>query len=141
NFGSLDALADASEEQLAATNEIGEVIADSVHDFFHSGAGKKIVKDLQAAGIDPKMEKPAAGGADQVLAGQTVVVTGTLPTLERKEIEDLIVKLGGKASGSVSKKTSFVVAGESAGSKLDKAKELGVPVLDEPGFLKKIGRG
>jgi DNA ligase (NAD+) len=140
NFGSFDALADATVEQLAATNEIGEVIADSVHDFFGSAAGKRIVKDLKAAGIDPKMEKPAAGGADQVLAGQTVVVTGTLPTLERKEIEELIVKLGGKASGSVSKKTSFVVAGESAGSKLDKAKELGVPVLDEAAFLKKVGK-
>jgi DNA ligase (NAD+) len=140
NFGSLDALAAASAEQLASVNEIGEVIADSVHDYFASTAGKKVVKDLKAAGIDPKMEKPASGGADQPLAGQTVVVTGTLPTMERKEIEDLIVKLGGKASGSVSKKTSFVVAGESAGSKLDKAKELGIAVLDEAAFLKKVGR-
>ena len=78
--------------------------------------------------------------ADHPLAGQTVVVTGTLPTLERDEIEELILKLGGKAAGSVSKKTSFVVAGEDAGSKLDKAKELGVPVLTEGEFLKKIGR-
>jgi DNA ligase (NAD+) len=94
---------------------------------------------MQKVGVDPKMAKPAGGGA-QPLAGQTVVVTGTLPTLDRKQIEDLIVQLGGKASGSVSKKTSFVVAGENAGSKLDKAKELGVQVLDEAGFLKKVGR-
>jgi DNA ligase (NAD+) len=85
------------------------------------------------------MEKPAAS-EDLPLAGKTVVVTGTLPTMERKDVEDLIVKLGGKASGSVSKKTSFVVAGESAGSKLTKAKELGIEVVDEAGFLKRIGR-
>jgi DNA ligase (NAD+) len=140
HFGSLEALSEATEEQLAAVNEIGEVIADSVHDFFHNAAGKHVIKELKAVGIDPKMEKPAGGGAGQLLAGQTIVVTGTLPTLGRQEIEDLIVKLGGKASGSVSKKTSFVVAGESAGSKLDKAKELGVLVLDEAAFLKKIGK-
>jgi DNA ligase (NAD+) len=74
------------------------------------------------------------------LAGQTIVVTGTLPTLQRAQIEELIVKHGGKASGSVSKKTAFLVAGESAGSKLDKAKELGIPILDEAEFLKKISK-
>ena len=79
-------------------------------------------------------------GADHPLAGQSIVVTGTLPTLSRDAIEELILKLGGKAAGSVSKKTAFVVAGESAGSKLDKAKELGVPVLTEEEFLKKVGR-
>jgi NAD-dependent DNA ligase len=77
---------------------------------------------------------------DQLLAGQTIVVTGSLEKLDRKEIEELIVKLGGRASGSVSKKTSFVVAGENAGSKLDKAKELGVPVISEAEFLKKVGK-
>jgi DNA ligase (NAD+) len=138
HFGSLDALAEATVEQLSAVHEIGDVIAKSVHDFFHNPAGKHVIAELKSIGLDPIMEKPAA--VDQVLAGQTVVVTGTLPTLERKTIEDLIVKLGGKASGSVSKKTSFLVAGESAGSKLDKAKELGVLILDEAGFLKKIGR-
>ncbi|HSV15682.1 MAG TPA: NAD-dependent DNA ligase LigA [Tepidisphaeraceae bacterium] len=140
HFGSLDAIAGATQEQLAAVHEIGEVIADSVHDYFHNDAGKLVVKALKNVGVDPKMEKPAGDGAALPLSGQTVVVTGTLPTLGRQEIEELILKLGGKASGSVSKKTSFVVAGESAGSKLDKAKELGVPVLDEAGFLKKIGR-
>ncbi len=139
HFGSLDELSKATQEQLAAVHEIGDVIAESVHEFFSNPAGKHAVKELKDVGIDPKMEKPPA--EQQVLAGQTIVITGTLPTLERKEAEDLIVKLGGKASGSVSKKTSFVLAGEAAGSKLAKAKELGIPVLDEAEFLKKIGRG
>jgi DNA ligase (NAD+) len=139
HFGSLDALAAATAEELSSVHEIGDVIAQSVFDFFHNPAGQKIISQLKAVGIDPKMEKPAADES-LPLAGKTVVVTGTLPTLERKEAEDLIVKLGGKASGSVSKKTSFVVAGESAGSKLTKAKELGIEVLDEAAFLKRIGK-
>jgi len=139
-FGSMDALAAATAEQLSAVHEIGDVIAQSVFDFFNSAAGKHIVTELKSVGLDPKMEKPAASET-LPLSGKTVVVTGTLPTLERKEAEDLIVKLGGKASGSVSKKTSFVVAGESAGSKLDKAKELGIEVVDEAEFLKRVGRG
>jgi DNA ligase (NAD+) len=85
------------------------------------------------------MAKPQSSG-ELPLAGQTVVVTGTLTKFGRTEIEELIVKLGGKASGSVSKKTSFLVAGENAGSKLDKAKELNVPVLTEAEFLAKIGK-
>jgi len=99
------------------------VIAKSVHDYFHEEPGRQIVADLRAVGFDPQMEKPAAGS--QPLAGKTIVVTGTLETFDRKGIEEHIIKLGGKASGSVSKKTSFLVAGENAGSKLDKAKELG----------------
>ncbi len=116
NFGSLDALAAASTEQLAAVHEIGEVIAASVHDFFANPAGKQIIREMKSVGIDPQMQKPPAG--EQPLAGQTIVVTGTLPTMQRSEIEELIVKLGGKASGSVSKKTSFVIAGESAGKQV-----------------------
>jgi DNA ligase (NAD+) len=139
NFGSLDGLAAATAEELSAVNEIGEVIAASVHDYFHSDAGRLIVAQLKAAGVNPTMEEPKATGP-MPLAGKTIVVTGTLPTLGRTEIEELVVKLGGKASGSVSKKTSFVVAGEDAGSKLAKAKELGVEVLDEAAFLKRIGK-
>lgn len=141
NFGSLDAIAAASEEELAAVNEIGEVIADSVHDFFHNDAGQNAVAALKAVGIDPKQEvRRAEDTAGLPLAGKTVVVTGTLQKMTRDEIEGLIVKLGGKASGSVSKKTSFVVAGESAGSKLDKAQQLGVEVIDEETFLKRVGQ-
>jgi len=137
HFGSLDALKAATTEQLAEVMEIGPAIAESVHDFFHNAAGKHVIAELQKVGIDPKVDKPAAD-APRPLAGMTIVVTGTLPTLGRAEIEALIVKLGGKAAGSVSKKTSFVVAGDSAGSKLDKAKALGIPVLSEAEFLEKI---
>lgn len=139
HFGSLESLGAAAQEELSAVDEIGEVIADSVHDFFHNDAGRAVVEELKAAGIDPQMAKPTVRAGALPLEGQTVVVTGTLPTLERAAIEAMIVQLGGKASGSVSKKTSFVVAGESAGTKLEKAKALGIPVLDEAGFLKKVG--
>jgi DNA ligase (NAD+) len=140
HFGSLDAIAAATQDELSEVNEIGEVIADSVHDFFHNDAGRETIRQLRDVGIDPKFAKPQAADARALpLAGQTVVVTGTLEKLGRAEIEELIVKVGGKASGSVSKKTSFVVAGESAGSKLEKAKELGVPVLRESEFLQRIG--
>jgi DNA ligase (NAD+) len=146
NFGSLDALAAASSEELAQVHEIGDVIAESVHDFFNNPAGRKTVAELKNAGVDPKMKvvkRTEAGlfdapSADQPLAGKTVVVTGTLEKLDRKGIEELVLKLGGKASGSVSKKTSFLVAGENAGSKLDKAKELDVEVIDEATFLKRF---
>lgn len=137
NLGSLDAIASKTPEELASIHEIGDIIAQTVHEFFKSHAGKSVVKSLQAVEIDPKMEVKKS--ADGPLAGQTVVVTGTLEKFERREIEELIVKLGGKAAGSVSKKTSFVVAGESAGSKLDKARELGVAVLTEAEFIKKLG--
>jgi DNA ligase (NAD+) len=141
HFGSLDAIAAATQEQLSSVNEIGDVIADSVHDFFHNDAGVKTIDQLKSAGINPILSQPRAEARGSLpLDGKTVVVTGSLTKFDRKEIEDIIVKLGGKASGSVSKKTSFVVAGESAGSKLDKAKELGVEVIDEAEFTKRIGR-
>ena len=134
HFTSLDDLSAATQEQLASVHEIGDVIAASVHDFFNSHAGKETVAQLKKAGVDPKMEKPKSP-ADQPLAGKTIVVTGTMKKFDRKQIEDLIVKLGGKPAGSVSKKTSFVIAGESAGSKLDKAKELGIEVITEDQFV------
>jgi DNA ligase (NAD+) len=135
-FGSLDALAAATTEELAATHEIGEVIAQSVRDFLHNAAGKHAVAELKKVGIDPhtKVQKPEEA-ASLPLAGKTIVVTGTLSKMTRPEIEELIVKLGGKASGSVSKKTSFLIAGENAGSKLDKAKELKTQIISEDEFL------
>jgi DNA ligase (NAD+) len=138
NFGSLDALAAATTDRLSNVNEIGPVIAQSVFDYFHSPAGQHAIASLREVGVDPKMAKPASNAASLPFAGQTIVVTGTLTQLDRSEIEQLIVKLGGKASGSVSKKTTFVVAGESAGSKLAKAKELGVPVITEAEFLLRV---
>jgi DNA ligase (NAD+) len=139
HFGSLDALAAATTEQLAQVHEIGDVIAASVHDFFHNAAGKRTIHELQEVGLDPKMEKPPqAAAAELPLSGKTIVVTGSLEKFTRPEIEEMIVKLGGRASGSVSKKTSFLVAGTDAGSKLDKAKSLGVEVLTEDEFLTRI---
>jgi len=140
NFGSLDALAEASEEQLSGVNEIGPVIAKSVYDFFQSASGKKTAADLKKVGVDPRTEvvKPEAA-ANLPLAGKTIVVTGTLKHFKRDEIEALIIKNGGRAAGSVSKKTSFLLAGEEAGSKLDKAKQLGVPVISEAEFQRMIG--
>jgi DNA ligase (NAD+) len=139
-FGSLEALASATPEELAATHEIGEVIAQSVHDFFHNAAGKHAVVELKRSGLDPhtRVIKPQ-DAADLPLAKKSIVVTGTLAKMTRPEIEELIVKLGGKASGSVSKKTSFVIAGENAGSKLDKAKELKTEVVSEQEFLARYG--
>ncbi|HEX4125729.1 MAG TPA: NAD-dependent DNA ligase LigA, partial [Tepidisphaeraceae bacterium] len=143
NFGSLAALEKATADDLNAVNEIGPAIAQSVHDFFHSPAGKHVIHELISVGVNPHMEvvkAPSEPTADLPLAGQTIVVTGTLERLDRSEIEALIVKLGGKASGSVSKKTTYLVAGENAGSKLAKAQQLGVPVLTEGEFLEKIGK-
>ena len=134
NFGSLDELGQATEDEFSAVNEIGDVIAHSVHDFFHSKAGKHVISELQKVGIDPKMQKPPADGAKLLFEGQTIVVTGTLVKFSRDEIQKLITDLGGKVAGSVSKKTSFLVAGDSAGSKLDKERELGVRLLTEAEF-------
>ena len=137
-FGSLDALKKATVETLAATNDVGDVTAESVHDFFHSEAGQKAVDDLQAVGVNPtqKVVEPEDIAA-LPLAGMSIVVTGTLPTMSRPEIEELITKLGGKPSGSVSKRTRFLIAGEEAGSKLAKAKDLGIEILTEAEFLKR----
>lgn len=137
-FGSLAALEKATPEELANTNEIGPVIAESVHRYFHGEQGRKEVSQLQAAGLDPTMKITPAASTQLPLAGKTIVVTGTLQQFGRHEIEELIQKLGGKAAGSVSKNTSFVVAGAAAGSKLDKARELGVEVIDEAEFQSRI---
>ena len=142
-FGSMDAIAAATVEQLAAVEDIGEITAKSVHDYFQGPAGAAAIADLKSVGVDPQQAvkvKPTTATADLPLAGMTVVVTGTLPTLGREEAEEIVTSLGGKASGSVSKKTTFVVAGDKAGSKLAKATELGVEVLDEAAFLRRVGR-
>jgi DNA ligase (NAD+) len=139
-FLSLEALGAATVGQLSEVNEIGPAIAASVHEFFSSPRGKQIVAGLKEAGINPLMEKKPQSPAEQLLAGQTVVVTGSMEHYTRPEIEALVTSLGGRASGSVSKRTSFVVAGPGAGSKLEKATELKVPVMSEVEFLKKIGK-
>ncbi len=133
-FGSIDALREASVDDLSATGEIGPIIAESVHGFLHADAGRRTIADLRALGV--KMETAAAAAeGSRVLEGKTLVVTGTLQRYGRDEIQELIARHGGRAASSVSKKTDYVVAGEKAGSKLTKARELGVPVLTEDEFL------
>jgi len=134
SFGSIDALREASVDELSATGEIGPIIAESVHGFLHADAGRRTIADLRALGV--KMETAAAAAeGSRVLEGKTLVVTGTLQRYGRDEIQELIARHGGRAASSVSKKTDYVVAGEKAGSKLTKARELGVPVLTEDEFL------
>ena len=141
-FGSMEAIASASEADLAQVDEIGEVIAKSVQAFFESDYGRRIVSELKALGLNMGSEADAAAAAAKnaagVLAGKTLVVTGTLTRFTRDQIQELIQQHGGRAASSVSKKTDYVVAGTDAGSKLTKARELGVTVLDEDGFVKLI---
>jgi DNA ligase (NAD+) len=141
HFGSFEAIAGATVQQIDDIPGIGEEIARSVVEFFHSDTGKQILDALAKVGINPKSEPRAqARGADGPLAGMSVVVTGTLEHFDRSGIEERIKQLGGKASGSVSKKTSFLVAGEKAGTKLEKAQELGVTVMSEMEFVEKYGK-
>ena len=134
HFGTLDAIMDASVEQLLQVPDVGPVVARSLHTFFQQPHNREVVEQLRACGVTWPEGAPAER-APQVLAGKTVVLTGTLPTLSRDAAKDMLVAAGAKVAGSVSKKTSYVVAGEDAGSKLARAQELGVPVLDEAGML------
>ncbi|MBP5989170.1 MAG: NAD-dependent DNA ligase LigA [Piscinibacter sp.] len=131
HFGALDRVMDASVEQLLEVNDVGPIVAQSIRTFFEQPHNREVVEQLRAAGIGWDEHEGEDYTSPKPLAGKTLVLTGTLPTLSRDEAKELIEAAGGKVSGSVSKKTHFVVAGEEAGSKLDKARELGVPVLDE----------
>jgi DNA ligase (NAD+) len=132
HFGRLDPLMDASEEQLLQVNDVGPVVAQSVHTFFAQPHNREVIEQLRAAGVAwPESDGTVDNQAPQPLAGKTFVLTGTLPTLAREDAKALIEAAGGKVSGSVSKKTDYVVAGDEAGGKLDKARELGVAVIDE----------
>jgi DNA ligase (NAD+) len=130
HFGKLGAIMDAPEEALLAVADVGPIVAKSIRTFFDQAHNREVVEQLRACGVTWPEGEPAPVAA-QPLSGQTFVLTGTLPTLGREEAKALIEAAGGKVAGSVSKKTSFVVAGAEAGSKLDKARELGVAVLDE----------
>ncbi|QNP60137.1 NAD-dependent DNA ligase LigA [Paenacidovorax monticola] len=134
HFGQLDAIMDASEEQLLEVNDVGPVVAQSIRTFFDQPHNREVVEQLRACGVTWEEGAPAER-APQLLAGKTVVLTGTLPTLSRDAAKEMLEAAGAKVAGSVSKKTSYVVAGAEAGSKLAKAEELGVPVLDEAGML------
>ena len=131
-FGSLDALQAATLEELTAVEDIGEITARSIVDWFHSPQSLHLISRLKEAGVNMLAEQK---GEDQRFAGKTFVLTGSLERFTRDEATKMIEDRGGKASGSVSKKTTYVVAGEAAGSKLRKAQELGIPVLTEEEFL------
>jgi DNA ligase (NAD+) len=134
HFGNLDAFLAATEEQLLEVNDIGPVIARSIMTFLSDSLNLEMIEQLRAAGVHwPEAER--AERKAQPLQGLTFVLTGTLPTMSRDEAKEIIEAAGGKVAGSVSKKTSYVVAGEEAGSKLAKAEELGVTILDEAGLL------
>jgi len=134
HFGGMERLMEASVEQLLQVNDVGPVVAQSAHAFFAQPHNREVVDQLRSAGIDWTESDGTADTAPRPLAGKTFVLTGTLPQLSRDEAKDLIEAAGGKVSGSVSKKTHYVVAGAEAGSKLDKARELGIPLLDEEGL-------
>ena len=138
-FGTLDAVRQADEEALNAIDDVGEVVAKDVFTFFRDPRIAAQIDLLLERGVQPEeVQKPS--GDNLPLSGMTVVITGTLATLSRRDAEALVEQNGGKAAGSVSKKTSFVVVGESAGSKADKAKALGIPMLSETEFLEKLGK-
>jgi len=136
HFGALDRVMDASLDQLQQVVDVGPVVAQSIRRFFEQPHNREVVEQLRAAGVHwDEHEGSDIANTPQPLAGQTLVLTGTLPTLTRDQAKALIESAGGKVAGSVSKKTQHVVAGAEAGSKLDRARELGVNVLDEAGLL------
>lgn len=138
HFGDIDSIIAASEEEIAEINGFGGIMAKSAAEFFSMTQTADLIERLKAAGVNMKSLKEKSD--DQRFAGLTFVLTGTLPTLSRKEATEIIENLGGKASSSVSKKTSYVVAGEEAGSKLQKATDLGIPVITQDDLLKMAGR-
>ena len=133
HFGKIDSIMAATEEQLVQVADVGPIVAQSLVTFFAQTHNREVVEQLRACGINWEEGEPAVQ-TPQPLAGKTFVITGTLPTLGRDEAKDLLEAAGAKVAGSVSKKTSYVLAGAEAGSKLDKARELGVPVIDETGL-------
>ena len=137
HFGALDAIMDASEEALVNVNDVGPIVAKSIRTFFDQAHNREVVEQLRACGIRWE-EGTGDSDAAKPLAGLTFVLTGTLPTLGRDEAKDRIEAAGGKVSGSVSKKTSYVVAGTEAGGKLTKARELGVSILDEVALMEML---
>ena len=133
HFGKLDAIMDATEEELLGVNDVGPIVAKSLRTFFDQPHNREVVERLRACGVTWQESEvgEAAVLANKPLAGKTFVITGTLPTLSRDEAKDMLEAAGAKVAGSVSKKTDYLLAGSDAGSKLDKARELGVTVIDE----------
>jgi DNA ligase (NAD+) len=136
HFGKLDAIMDATEEQLLTVSDVGPIVAKSLRTFFDQSHNREVVEHLRACGVtweESEVAEPAAV-VPKPLSGKTFVITGTLPTLSRDQAKDMLEAAGAKVSGSVSKKTDYLLAGSDAGSKLDKARDLGVAVMDEAGL-------
>lgn len=136
HFSGIEELSKATEEELTAIKDVGAITARSIVEFFSNEVNHKIIASLKAAGVN--MDSVKAEGTTEMLGGMIFCITGTLPTLGRKEAETLIEQNGGKCTGSVSKKTNYLLAGEAAGSKLDKAKSLNVPVISEADLIKML---
>jgi DNA ligase (NAD+) len=134
-FGAMKKIETASEEELSEIEGIGPTIAESLHAYFHDAQNLRILRKLEQAGVRPVVERQATSTA---LRGKTFVFTGGLKSLSREKAKELVESLGGGATSTISKKTDYVVAGEDPGSKYEKAKNLGVKILDEEGFLKLI---
>jgi DNA ligase (NAD+) len=134
-FSSLDSLINATIEQLTTIDQIGPVMAESIYDYLHNDDNIKIINEMLAAGVKPQAPKAKASNT---LEGMTIVVTGTLKNFTRQQIVQAIKDHGGKTASSVSKKTAFVIAGENAGSKLEKAQKLGIEIIDEAEFLNRV---
>jgi DNA ligase (NAD+) len=137
HFGNLDAIAKASEEEITAVRGVGSTIAEGVVAYFRDPAARKLVEKLRRAGVN--FTEQVQASADGALNGKTVVITGTLPSMTRTQATEAVERAGGRVTNSVSKSTSFVVAGEEAGSKLEKAKQLGVEIIDEKELKRRLG--
>lgn len=138
-FGSMDALCQADEEQILAVRDMGEISARTLARYFHADDTKELIRELQALGVNMRMEAQETA-AETAIAGKSIAITGTLPTLSRKEASALVEESGGRVVSSVSKKTDYLLAGENAGSKLKKAEEHQVRILDEATFLALLGK-
>jgi DNA ligase (NAD+) len=133
----MQALMDAQMEDLLTVNDVGPVVANSISSFMSESHNREVIEQLLASGIEFQVEEQIAS-VD--LSDKTFVLTGTLPTMSRDQAKTLLEAAGAKVAGSVSQKTSYVVAGSDAGSKLEKANELGIPILDEDALMKILGR-
>jgi DNA ligase (NAD+) len=141
-FGDINDILNANVERLSQIDGIGPIVAEGVHDFCQDNHNRQLIERLRKAGVKLTEARQGRPGETEngSIAGKTFVITGALEKHGREDLEELIRSFGGKATGSVSKNTDYVIAGEKAGSKLDKAKALGVPVIGEDEFLKMIGK-
>jgi DNA ligase (NAD+) len=138
HFGSLDKLASATQEELVEAEEVGPRVAEAIQEFFHEKRNQEVIEKLRDAGLQLKQEQTRK--TDGALTGKQFVLTGTLPTCSRDQAKQMIEENGGRVVGSVSKKTDYVVAGADPGSKLEKARTLGIVILDEAGLRDLLGK-